>query len=450
MVSSEFHRLRVQLIALALACSAAACRYVIDGFDTTSAFALASLAVAISASAGGFSTGTVATLIAVVIARVTLQVDAGTAGLYALEGFAISFLVARLARASTIAERQLAASDARVRELDANERRLRAIEMAFGRLAHVANDYAVVLLDRGGRVLEWPASPVRLFGWRADQVVGQRGSVLFASADADAAFTRLLANATSGSMGDCTGRSQRADGTEFDAEIEIHRSGEQGRDGFAMIVHDLTRDQRWRELAVSATATHSALREEAALAHQQLATLWHLTDPSLNALPASQATTTLLERLRAAVDADGVGLIGTAEFPRRIVVTTENLLAPGVDRRRTDPRAQDDRVLVIQNDPGRVATMSLLSWPATVSSLITVPVLCGAEVEGTIEVAGRSRRSTEWEIALAQVVAARIAGRLQDDSYTDTSAASHQALSARRRHVLARVRRPPGTRPAVR
>ena len=38
-----------------------------------------------------------------------------------------------------------------------------------------------------------------------------------------------------------------------------------------------------------------------------------------------------------------------------------------------------------------------------------------------MEVVNRTgRRATEWEIALVQVVAARIAGFLEDESYTDS------------------------------
>jgi GAF domain-containing protein len=67
--------------------------------------------------------------------------------------------------------------------------------------------------------------------------------------------------------------------------------------------------------------------------------------------------------------------------------------------------------------------MSLVNWPETVTSLIAVPVVSGGTIEGAIEVVGlRSRRSTEWEIALVQVVAARIAGRMQDESYLDAGA----------------------------
>lgn len=451
MGNSERYRLRVHLIALALAGSAAACRYVIGGTDVTGAFALASLAVAISAWAGGFSAGTVATLLAVVIARVTLHVGARTAGVYAGEGLALSFLVARLALASNIAQQRLAASDARVRELQASERHLRADEMAFERLEHIADDYAAILLDRAGCISEWRVSPARLFGWRMDQILGQRGSVLFASADADALFTRLLANASGGSMAEFTCRSRRADGTEFDADITLHQSGVQGREGFAMIVRNLTRDEHWRAFAAAAAETQCALREEADRAHQQLATLWHLTDPSLNALPASQTTATLLDRLRAAVDADDVALVRTDEFGQSIVATTENLRAHGgAARRQNDARAQDDRLLLIQNDAGRVAAMSLVDWPETVSSLIAAPVLSGGAVEGIIEVAGRSARSTEWEIALVQVVAARIAGRLQDESYIDAGAESQRPVSPRRRRSLAQVRHIPGTRPVLR
>jgi GAF domain-containing protein len=69
----------------------------------------------------------------------------------------------------------------------------------------------------------------------------------------------------------------------------------------------------------------------------------------------------------------------------------------------------EGRILLIQNDPPRVAESTAVGWPDTVSSLIAVPVLCGGRLEGAIEVVHeRGRRSTEWEIALIQVVAARV------------------------------------------
>jgi GAF domain-containing protein len=83
----------------------------------------------------------------------------------------------------------------------------------------------------------------------------------------------------------------------------------------------------------------------------------------------------------------------------------------------------DHRTLVIQNDPARVAELSLAGWPETVSSMIAVPVMYAGRVEGAIEVVGlRGRRSTEWEIAVIQVVAGRFAGRTLGERYVRTDA----------------------------
>ena len=72
----------------------------------------------------------------------------------------------------------------------------------------------------------------------------------------------------------------------------------------------------------------------------------------------------------------------------------------------------------------QVAEQSLLCWPNDTASLLSVPVVYAADVEGTIEVVDRrGRRSTEWEIALLQVVAARVAGLAHDQGYADSAVA---------------------------
>jgi len=126
--------------------------------------------------------------------------------------------------------------------------------------------------------------------------------------------------------------------------------------------------------------------------------------------------TALLDRLREAVDADGVALVRGAGPRRRVVAAREGLQPTGAADRAD--RTPDERTLLIQNDPVRVAEMSLAGWPETVSAMIAVPVMYAGRLEGTIEVVGlRGRRSTEWEIAVIQVVAGRFAGRTLGESY---------------------------------
>jgi hypothetical protein len=158
----------------------------------------------------------------------------------------------------------------------------------------------------------------------------------------------------------------------------------------------------------------------------QLATLQHMTDPSLNALPTSQAVTALLDRLRSALHADGVALIRSGGVRRRVISSSDGLKPEGpVDRRSAENRTlQPGRILIVHNDADRVTTASAAAWPETVTSLIAVPIVSGSHIDGTIEVVGvRARRATEWEIALVEVVAARITGRLHDEPFVSADVA---------------------------
>ena len=86
---------------------------------------------------------------------------------------------------------------------------------------------------------------------------------------------------------------------------------------------------------------------------------------------------------------------------------------------------RDDRVgraLLIHNDEARVADMTVARWPAGVRSLIAVPLLQNGEFHATMEVVyQRGARSTDWEIALIQVAAARAANLLPVESFAGSS-----------------------------
>jgi hypothetical protein len=78
---------------------------------------------------------------------------------------------------------------------------------------------------------------------------------------------------------------------------------------------------------------------------------------------------------------------------------------------------------MIHNDSAAVAEVSAAVWPDEVSSLIAVPLVRAGSTTAVLEVVHRTgRRATEWEIALVQVVAARMAGFLGDGSYRDAAA----------------------------
>jgi PAS domain-containing protein len=383
---------------------------------------LTAVVVAVAAAAAGFQVGCVAALTAVLIARILDVTPFAPSMMLLLELIAVAGLTSTLAFAVDDDGRLFEEKDRRIRALQDAVRRLQAINVAAERLEAASRDYGFVLLDCEGRIAGWRPAAARLFG-RDSAIVGEPAAQLLGDAAAPALAEAMRA-ARAGGSGRVEATVRSGDGRIFDAEVEIQPLTGNRFDGFVMLVHDRTREQEWDAFAASSADAQEALREEADVAHRQLATLQHVTDPSLNSLPASQATAALLERLRVAIDADGVALIRVGPFRRRIVSLAETLAAEGgADRRQNDARTPQDRVLVVHNDPARVAAMSLVNWPDTVSSLIAVPVLSGGTVEGAIEVVDlRSRRSSEWEIALVQVVAARVAGRLQDESYLDAGA----------------------------
>jgi len=421
MASAEWDRLRTHALALLFVTAAVAAKVFLGITAESATFVLSGAAVVFSTATGGLPAGVVATLAAVVLARAINHASPVVSGLFALEGFLISVVVIRLSAVAEEYAQEVDAAEARIRELKTLERHARAIDIACERLEHVPNDYAVVILDPRGRITEWRAGAQRQFGWRPDDVVGTSGSRLFALDSDDEGFAQLLARAKASGIARWNGRQYRADGTEFEAQVDIQPFVEPGCDGFTILIHDRTREQEWQAFTASTVDAQVALREEADVAQRQLATLQHVTDPSLYALPTADVVTALLDRLREAVDADGVALVRGQASRRRVVAATEGLQPIGATERPDG--ASDHRTLLIQNDPARVAEMSLAGWPETVSSMIAVPVMYAGRVEGAIEVVGlRGRRSTEWEIAVIQVVAGRFAGRTLGERYVRADA----------------------------
>jgi len=423
---SDRTRLINHAIALVLVAATIAVRAALSATDTSAAFLLSSVAVAVAAWVGGVSPGVTATLAALLGARVLSRVDLTTSTLFMVEGLLITWLAAKASQAVSQSAAGLASADARIRTLLAVQQRLRRIDAAAGCLEQLAADSAVFVVDERGRIDEWRPGAARLFGWSADEIRGRSAEQVFAAAG-DIRVEQLLSATQAGDASRLVRTCCRADGTSFDADLEIRRLDDEGQRAFIVVVHDRTREQEWRAFADASADLQTTLREEADVAQLQLATLQHVTDPMLNQLSNAQAITALLDRLRAAIEADGVAVVRSARPRRRIVSATDGLAADSTAERRPGEgwTPQPGRILIVHNDPARVEAASIAGWRAEPVSLIAVPVVAGSHVEGTIEaVRLKARRSTEWEIALVQVVAAQIAGRLQSESMFGADAVS--------------------------
>jgi PAS domain S-box-containing protein len=419
---NEWRHARVHLAALGLVAATAAARYGL-GITADSPFWLFHVSVAIAAGAWGFSPAAVAALGALLAARTVAAASWPSALLFVVEALALAAVIVRVTRALQTERRRMRDTDAWLMELKSTERLQRIVDAALSRLDAAAPDCAIIILDSHGRITDWRAGATRLYGREQPTVLGASAAVLFGG-DAESQFEELLSLARQGPVRRAA-RQHHAFGQAFDAELEISPLSRGGFDGFALVIRDLTGQQAREALRLEAVEAFTRLQEEAATAQRQLETLQHVTDPSLNSLESAEFVTTLLERLRTAIDAEGIALVRLGRFRRRVFAATGGLqcvrgvTAPVADLGGGDP----GRTLMIHNDAAAVLESSAAVWPVGVSSLMSVPVVRAGARQAVMEVVNRTgRRATEWEIALVQVAAARIAGFLRDDSYADAGA----------------------------
>jgi len=370
-------------------------------------------AIVLTARYGRAAPTLVAILLSVLLARLSSAVPMSTAFLFGIEGLLIGFVVLRMTKVIQALRRSLEGS---IRELESAERHGTRLDRALSRLDQAPDDTAVILLDREGYVSDWRAGATRLYGFESREMVSAGATALFdESGRMD--FPLMLAEAR-GATTRRRCRQVRADGTMFEAEIELCSLAPDGLDGFTMIVRDLTHQQARAAADCSTAETHARLRGEVELAQRQLLTLQDLTDPTLNSLGPVQFASELLDRLRSAIHAAGTALVHFDPSPRQLICASEGLQCRRVHQRPGAAVTSDTaRTVMIHNDSAAVAEVSAAVWPDEVSSLIAVPLVRAGSTTAVLEVANRTgRRATEWEIALVQVVAARMAGFLGADT----------------------------------
>jgi PAS domain S-box-containing protein len=398
-------------------------RRVLDASANEPQFWLLHVAIALSAAYGGTASALVAALLSVLIARVGSAVPLSTALLFALEGLLIALVVVRMAKMIQELRRRIATLNSSIRELESAERQASQLDCAMGRLEQASEHTALILLDQTGHISDWRTGAARLYGLENSAMVGRAAATMFDERQID--FSRLLSEARRAAIRHAC-RQMRADGTTFAAEIEISPIVSGGFDGFTMIVHDLTHQQARAAADWSTAEAHARLRAEIELAEQQLSTLQDLTDPRLNSLGDAQFVAELLERLRTAIKSEGIALIHFGRVPYHLFCASNGIQCQrGNHRPVVDVEVDLARALMIHNDRSGVAEVSTAMWPDDVSSLIAVPLVRAGSKQAVMEVVYRTgRRATEWEIALVQVVAARIAGFLEDESYMDSGASA--------------------------
>jgi PAS domain S-box-containing protein len=425
--TDERKRLAAHGFAVSLVAGSVLLQWLLPASISQPEFWLFHVAIALSAVYGGAAAALVAALLSVLLARAGSGAPLSTALLFGLEGLLIAFVVLRMAKAVQDLRWRLATQNRSLRGLESAERQASRLDRAMSRLEQASEDTVLILLDQTGNISDWRSGAARLYGFDSGDMVGRGAATLFEGAD-QADFSRLLSDARRAATRQRV-RHVRADGTTFAAEVEISPLVSGGFDGFTVIVRDLTHQQARAAADSSNAEAHAQLRAEADLAQRQLSTLRDLTDPALNSLDDVQFVTELLDRLRAAIKAEGIALIHLGRVPHDLFCAGSGLQCRrGNHRPVVHDEIDASRILIIHNDPSGVAEVSAAVWPDDVSSLIAVPVVRAGAKQAVLEVVNRTGRlATEWEIALVQVVAARIAGSLEEESYTDSGASAWTA-----------------------
>jgi len=126
------------------------------------------------------------------------------------------------------------------------ERHLYESERNFRLLVKGITDYAIYMLDPGGRVANWNAGAERIKGYKAREIIGKHFSVFYTPEDRAADLPRrALETARKEKHFIVEGWRVRKDGTRFFASVVIDPIFEKRKlVGFAKITRDITERQR--------------------------------------------------------------------------------------------------------------------------------------------------------------------------------------------------------------
>ena len=193
-------------------------------------------------------------------------------------------------------------------ERRAAEQALRQSEEQFRILVGSVTDYAIYMLDPGGKVISWNAGAERIKGYRPDEIIGQHFSRFYPPEEVEAgAPANALSVAREAGRFEKEGWRLRNDGTRFWAHVVIDPIADDDGQiiGFAKITRDVTeRAEAQRELETAREALYQSQKMEAigqltgGVAHDfnnLLAAITGSLDLLRKRLPYDPRTTPLLE-----------------------------------------------------------------------------------------------------------------------------------------------------------
>ncbi len=226
-------------------------------------------------------------------------------------------------------------------------------ERSFRLLVEGVTDYAIYMLDPGGRVTTWNAGARRIKGWAAEEIVGQHFCRFYSEEDrAAAAPERALERAEATGRFEAEGWRVRKDGSRFWASVVIDaiRDEDGALVGFAKVTRDIT-EKREAERALEAARAQLAQAQKMEAIGQLTGGVAHDFN---NVLQAVTGNLELIRRRARDERPDVARLAGNAlDAAAKATGLTSQLLA-FARRQRLDPKPLDP-VEVVEGMRGLLA-----------------------------------------------------------------------------------------------
>jgi PAS domain S-box-containing protein len=301
-------------------------------------------------------------------------------------------------------------------EADARGRELRESE-ARTRLVLDSSPDAFITLDSQGVIRGWNKTAERMFGWSADEAIGQQMRTLITPAehrDRHDERRRALIGTEPDAPAHYEVELQRRDGSRFPAESTVSRVEVRGEllvAGFIRDVTDRLRQQEEREELLR----EQAARAEAERVAELVSGMQLLVDAALAHRTLGDIVSDLVTRVRTVLDADAAS----------IFLADERSLTLAAVAGGETPAPADAPLPFGEGFAGRVAAQRaplLLQDPAPeqlpypeledlkIDSVIGLPLLAEGDVTGVLVVcAAAPRHFSSDDVSLLRLAADRVA-----------------------------------------
>jgi PAS domain S-box-containing protein len=301
-------------------------------------------------------------------------------------------------------------------EADERARELREAEARTRQVLDSAPD-AFITLDAEGTIRGWNEAAQRMFGWTADEAIGQTMRNLLTPPEHRERHDerrQSLVNTSAPATEHYEVELIRRDGERFPAEATVSRVDVRGELLMAGFVRDVT-DRRRREAEREALLREQAARAEAERVAEMISGMQLLVDAALAHRTLDDILFDLVTRVRAVLDADAAAIFLASERTLDLAAASGGASAEGGAKpipfgQGFAGRVAARREPLLVQDPSPADLPQLALEDLGIDSLMGLPLLAEGEVTGVLVVAAAApRHFTPDDINLLRLAADRVA-----------------------------------------